>query len=94
MKNLPKEFSFKHWRRVYDRIHKMGAELKKKRDKKTLEEGEEEYLTSEINSMTTNLNLYMDKNGMKMPHPLWRFDIKDARTWVSSDDFMYHDRSK
>jgi hypothetical protein len=94
MKNLPKEFSLKHWRRIYDKIHKMGAHLQKCLKDKTLSEGEEEYLISEIKIMSDNLSLYMDRSGLHMPAPLWFYRREDQRTWISSESFIYQDRCK
>lgn len=93
MKNMPKEFDLKHWRAVYNRVQSLGAYLKQCRDDKVeMKEGEKEHIEGEIKTMVDNLNIYMDRSGVKMPPPLWIYDNKDPKTHRSSDEFIYHDR--
>lgn len=95
MDELPKDFDINHWRAVYDRAHELGGHLKKCRDDHVkIKQSDQDYIESEIKTLIENITLYMDRNGVRMPSPLWIFNVKDERTWKSSPKFIYGERCK
>ncbi len=71
---------------------KIGDYLDQYRDKDRYIELDRRECDDKILQITTILkkcSSYMDKTRMKMPKPLWTYDIKDTETHLSSPDFAY-----
>lgn len=94
------EFSMKEWRRMYDKVNALGRTL---RDSRPTYTDDDEYIPPKIKLTLESQNMlesqiahtiqrsdkYLDKCGMKMPKPLWIYDRKDEKTWLSHESFKY-----
>lgn len=46
-------------------------------------------IEAEIKVITMRSAAYMDQCGMRMPKPLWTYDARNPKTWVSDRSFKY-----
>lgn len=93
-------FSIKEWRKIYDMIQHLGQTLRNSRpsygeDGEVYEPvldltiDEQHVLERKIRTLLHRNNAYLDQCGMKMPKPLWQYDIKKPETHFSSPEFKY-----
>ncbi len=89
------KFDIKVWLKYRKKAQAIGDYLDACRNKKGIIQLEKDKLALYISQITDILKRcsdYMDKCGMVMPKPLWRFDLKDPTTHLSSPIFVYADR--
>lgn len=93
-------FSVKEWRKMYDEVHRLGAILKDARPtftqeqqyippKSWLNKEAKDDLECEISMLLKRSDQYLDQCGMKKPAPLWHYDKKNVKTWLSHESFEY-----
>lgn len=93
-------FKTKEWRRMYDKIQKLGGFLKDSLP--TIDENKVVHpplralskeaqlgIRREIDDTTTIVRNYLDACGKKMPEPLWKYNKDDKTTWASHETFIY-----
>jgi hypothetical protein len=94
------DFSINEWLRIYNKVQMLGKVLKdsyftydnlKKAvpPKVELSKDEQLNLESRIKTLTERSNHYLDQCGLKCAVPLWHYNNKDPRTWVSHESFMF-----
>lgn len=90
------------WQTIYDQTQEKGQILKDSLPRpdsnnkrivsppiKPLGKLEQNLLIIEIKELTMKARKYLDECGMKMQLPLWKYDIKDNKTWASHHNFKY-----
>lgn len=87
-------FQIKEWLSIYNRVHALGRYInetdpsKEDRPKeKRLPDDEWNALHKDMKKLINLSRTYLNRNGMRLPPPLWVYDPDDETTWVSSEKF-------
>jgi hypothetical protein len=96
------KFSLEEWLTIYKLTQEKGQILKdsypqpdsnnKKRFKppiKPLSPLVQKLLIMEIKELTMKARKYLNDCDMRMPDPLWIYDIENNTTWASHENFKY-----
>lgn len=90
------EFSIKEWRKMYHKIKELSHTLKQSKVDADgnpapypLSREERLQLEADIENLMKKNDRYLDACGMRMPPPLWIYNNKDERTWMSHESFKY-----
>lgn len=86
------DFDIKVWNQYREKASKISERIGNCRDQYgniVLPKKELKLLIDEISAILKQSSNYMDKNGFRMPKPLWKYDEKDTTTHASSPDFKY-----
>lgn len=85
-------FDIKVWNEYRNRASKISERIGKCKDQYgniIMPKKELKLCIDEISAILKQSANYMDKNGMRMPKPLWKYIEKDTTTHASSQDFKY-----
>lgn len=76
----------------YKKIHKLGRVINAAREREMHLNNPEQFkiLTDQMTDAVIKCKRYLDKEGLKLPQPLWVFSIDDQTTWLSSQRFNAH----
>lgn len=94
------KFEIKKWRRMYDKIHEVGATLNDSRPTYTergdyiepltqLSKDEQNALEKELRFRIRQVRKYLDYCKYRLPTPLWWYDPHDKKTHASSPKFRH-----
>ena len=94
------QFNVNEWRRYYDQIHNLGKMLNDSYPSMdehrnyvaptvNLRKDAQLNLEKEIKEWIDRCSKYLDSCGLRPEKPLWKFNIKDPTTHISSPDFAY-----
>ncbi len=89
---ITKGFSLGKWKNYYYQIKDIGKylqELNKITNPSDSVEKEKATVTQDIKKLVDECRSYMDGIQMKMPKPLWSYNVEEKSTWRSSDEFAY-----
>lgn len=83
---------YQEWLSLYKATHKIKSPVSydpgsKKRD--PLPEGVFESFIERVTDVLKKSSALLDKHGVTMPKPLWKYDNDDPSTWPSAPQFQY-----
>jgi hypothetical protein len=94
------EFNIKEWIRIYNNVHYLNQKLKDSMS--TIDESNvhhcrisnlsvnaQKAIELEIKNLIRRCANYLNDCGMPMPKPLWSYDSKNPKTWLSHSSFKY-----
>lgn len=90
------QFSTKQWRRYYDMINHLGSILKSSKPDvdgnpcvHSLSKEAQRSIELEMEALIMKCHDYLDLCNIKSKPSLWKYNINDKKTWLSSPKFSF-----
>lgn len=90
------QFSINEWKRVYNKVHALGKQLKEARVDydgnpaiNPLPFHTQREIENDIQNLTNKSNRYLDACNIRYPIELWAYNRQDKTTWASHSSFKY-----